>query len=121
MRFSIAFLVCLVASLAHAAITIDRPALSLDVGGAEQLEVSPAVDGATWTSSDPTVAQVYANGFVLGLKHGSATISATISATTPGEPAAVCQVTVTPSHQPLIDPATLKQYPDQRKFTEIFI
>src|SRR5262249_6530578 len=70
-------------------------------------------DEQTWISSDSTVAQVYPNGFVLGLKQGSAKIAVT----RPGEPPAECQVTVTPSRQPLIDPTTLKQYPDERKFT----
>jgi hypothetical protein len=104
----------LAAGAAQAVVTLDKPALVIDVGDAEPLHASPAGDGATWSSSDPAIAPVYANGFVLGLKHGSAKITVARA----GEAApAVCEVTVTPSRQPMVNPATLKQFPDERKFT----
>ena len=100
------------AAAARAAATLDKSALALDVGEAEQLHASGTTDGATWASSDPAVAQVYANGFVLALKQGATKVALA----RPGEPPAVCQVSVVPSRRPIVNPATLKQYPDDRRF-----
>src|SRR5205814_4930751 len=61
--------------LAQATITLDNPTLTLDVGGADQLHVrEPAGPDARWTTSDPTIAEVYQNGFVVALRPGPARI-----------------------------------------------
>lgn len=49
----------------------------------------------TWKSSDETVAKVDANGYVTGIKEGTAVVTAE---TTDGKHSAVCEVTVTEMH-----------------------
>jgi hypothetical protein len=100
-----------VAANAQAAVMLDKPALALDVGDAEQLHATGAVE-AQWISSDPAIAQVFSNGFVVGLKPGNAKVS--VGRT--GEPPAVCQVNVVTTRRPLVDPATLRQFSDNRRF-----
>ena len=114
MRFTWIFAMTLLLASAgsRAAVTVDKPTLAIDVGDAEQVHASPGSDATQWASSDPSVAQVYANGFVVALKQGTTKITVT----QPGQPPAVCQVTVTTSRQPIVNPATLKQFTDDRRF-----
>ena len=73
-----------------------KPSTALVVGGTETLTATVAPTNATdktvgWTSSDPTVASIDANGKLTALKAGQTTITAT---TTDGGFAATCVVTV---------------------------
>src|SRR5438876_2970336 len=99
---------------AQADVTLDKPILTIDIGGAQQLHVKDPAEAhdLRWASSDSTVAQVYANAFVIALRPGTVNVTATRR----GEPPALCAVTVTESRQPMVNPATLKQFPDERKF-----
>src|SRR5688500_7544465 len=80
-------------------------AVKLTVGGAERLGAD--VSGAPWTSSDPKVAQVLSNGFVIGLTPGQATVKR-------GD--AEYKVSVVEDNRPIVLPASLKQFLDNRKF-----
>ena len=99
---------------AQADVTLDKPILTIDIGGAQQLHVKDPAEAhdLRWASSDSTVAQVYANAFVIALRPGTVNVTATRR----GEPPALCAVTVAESRQPMVNPATLKQFPDERKF-----
>ena len=77
-------------------VTLNKIALSLEVGQAEALQATlqPAEASnmnMTWTSSAPAVATVSGTGLVTAVAHGSATITVT---TQDGNKTATCQVTV---------------------------
>jgi hypothetical protein len=74
----------------------------LGIGEARRL-TAPAA--AAWASSDPAVATVYANGFVVGLKEGRTIVS-------PGD----WQVRVIPPPKEAGNATSLKQFPDDRQF-----
>jgi hypothetical protein len=80
--------------------------VALAVGAARRLQ--SAGGSEKWSSSDASVAEVYQNGFVIGVKPGEATVHA------PDETAFT--VTVKVVEQPLINPSTLKQYNNVRRF-----
>lgn len=93
----------------------NQGALELTVGGAARLRLnSPPTNALQWESSAPSVAQVFQNGFVVGLTPGQVRILARHG---PATEAAECVVTVVSSRSLLVDPATLKQFPDNRAFT----
>ena len=78
-------------------VTLDRTELTLAVGAGETLTATVQPDSAadktvTWTSSDPSVAEV-AGGVVTAKKAGTATITATSAMD--GNASASCLVTVT--------------------------
>src|SRR4051794_373323 len=103
-------------NFAVAGITIDRKTLDLDAGAAQPLHAQGAAAGdLRWTSSDPAIAAVYRNGYVVALRPGSAKISVAAAASSAEAPQQ-CAVTVTEPRAPLVNPATLKQYPDSRRF-----
>jgi uncharacterized protein YjdB len=83
--------------IAVTGVTLDKPALALEVGGSETLTATVLPDNAstktvTWSSSDEAIAKVDAtSGEVVGVKAGTATITAT---TTDGNKTAICTVTV---------------------------
>src|SRR5204863_8599200 len=86
--------------------------LALSAGAAEQMQLKNAKSNEVkWSSDDPKVAQIFQNGFVIALRAGSTKVRAQQSAST-----AECIVNVTESNSPLIDPATLQQYDDNRVF-----
>lgn len=84
-------------AIAVTGITVTPAQAGVAVGGTVQLTATVAPANATnaavtWTSSDPTVATVDANGLVAGVKAGTATITAT---TADGAFATTSVVTVT--------------------------
>jgi hypothetical protein len=96
-------------------LVLNRASLELQAGAAAQLSLkSGAGGGVLWKSSAPQIAQVFQNGFVVGLKPGQARVQAQEAG---ANQAADCLVTVEDARQSLVDPATLKQYPDNREFT----
>ncbi len=99
---------------AGAEVTLNKATLGLEVGSVERLslEGSPG-SGVRWESSAPQIAQVFQNGFVVGLSPGEARVRVLESGT--GE-AAECVITVKAEHMLVVDPATLKQYPNSREF-----
>ena len=77
-------------------VTLDKPSLTLAVGGTETLTPTVSPDNATnqnvtWSSRNPSVATV-ANGIVTAVAAGNATITV---ATQDGNRTATCAVTVT--------------------------
>ena len=77
-------------------VSLNKTSTTLTVGGSETLIATVAPANATnkavtWSSSDPTVATVDANGKVTAKKVGTATITVT---TTDGNKTATCAVTV---------------------------
>jgi hypothetical protein len=93
----------------------NRSSLEIQVGAAGQLGLNANADaggGVGWKSSAPQIAQVFQNGFVVGLRPGQATVTREAGA----NKAAECLVTVQAVHPPLVNPADLKQYPDNREF-----
>lgn len=73
--------------------TISQSTLALNVGGSATLTAKTGEDtnGFTWSSSDPSVAEVTGAGVVTGKKAGTATITATHT----NGATATCAVTVT--------------------------
>lgn len=112
-HFCMAPLLLLVSWAAWGKVTLDQPALTLEPGAAERLHATGA-DTLHWESSAPQIAQVFQNGFVVGVSAGEAHIK--VTSTAAGE-LAECVVTVKAPQAPVVDPATLKQYPDSRSFT----
>jgi len=98
----------------RAEVALNLASLLLHVGTAAQIDLKGGRKGnVRWESSAPQIAQVFQNGFVVGLKPGQAQVRARKAGT---DEAAECLVTVEDARQSLVDPATLKQYPDNRKF-----
>jgi hypothetical protein len=98
----------------QAQVVLNRASLKLQVGAAERLGLKTGAGGGLrWTSSAPQIAQVFQNGFVVGLKPGQARVQAQAAGLSE---AADCLVTIEGVQQSLVDPATLKQYPDNRAF-----
>ena len=93
-------------------VTLDKTAVTLEKGKTQKLVATVAPDTATdksikWTSSNPSIATVDANGLVTAIADGTATITAT----TANGKAATCAVTVSsvteptePSTEPPTDP-----------------
>lgn len=86
-------------SVAVTGVSLNKTALTLDVGGSETLTaiVSPANAAdktVSWSSDTPAVAKVDDNGNVTAVKAGTATITVT---TTDGVHTATCTVTVNKS------------------------
>jgi len=82
-------------------VTLDKPTLSLAVGGSEALAATvlpadAADKNVTWTSSDENIATVDAAGTVTAVAEGTATITATAGGKT-----ASCVVTVSPAAIPV--------------------
>ena len=85
------------ATIAVTGVTLNKTALTLNIGASETLTATVAPADATnkkvtWKSSDAAVASVDANGKVTGVKAGEATITVT---TEDGAKTATCKVTVT--------------------------
>jgi hypothetical protein len=97
---------------AHAKVELERKTVTIGVGEAVQLRAKGA-EGARWESSDAKTASAYQNGFVIGLKPGVTRVR--VGSGT--KDSAECTVTVKLIEQPLINPASLKQFDDNRKFT----
>src|SRR5689334_2801255 len=104
-------LACLLgfAPAAHADATLTKTTLKLEAGNVEQLKLKQG-DPTTiaWKSADPKIAAVYGHGYVCGIHPGQTTISA-------GD--ATCTVTIVEPNESLVTAASLKQYPDNRRFT----
>lgn len=96
-------------------ITLDKTSFELQVGNAQQVSVKAGKGGGDiqWESSAPQIAQVFQNGYVIGLMPGEARVRAH---GTGSNSFAECLVRIVPNHPPLQDSATLEQYPDNRKF-----
>lgn len=106
-RFVAAFAI-LLAVATHGAVTLDATQITLGIGAARQLKPNgAAASSLKWESSDPKVAAVYGNGFVIGLTAGTAKVHAA---------EAECTVTVKEIEPPLVNPSTLKQFSDTRRF-----
>jgi hypothetical protein len=98
---------------ATARLALDRTSLTLEAGDAARLHATGA--GALhWESSAPNLVEVFQNGFVIGLAPGRARIMVRASG---ADDTAECLVTVQSVQPPaLVQPETLQQYPDSRKF-----
>lgn len=103
-RIALIVFLC-IAAIASAQVTPDKPSVKLVIGAAERLKAS---GGSQWTSSDPSIVQVFQNGFVIGLKPGEARVN--------GGKDANYVVTVVEDDRPIVLPASLKQFPDNRRF-----
>lgn len=90
----------------------DDHSTTLNVGDVQQLEVGGGDGAIRWQSSDPRIAVVYGNGYVAGLRVGTVKISA--GGTKNSAQAFRVEVRADPPN--LIDPATLKQFDDNRVF-----
>ena len=114
MKWFSALAVAIVLSCASvaAAASIDPAALKLAVGEGKKLRSTSAP--APWTSSDPFVAAVYSNGFVVALKPGEASIRAGGGGGGNGNDA--CRVRVLNPDEAVIPLAAIKQYKDNREF-----
>jgi hypothetical protein len=100
---------------AGAEVAFDKATLELEVGSIERIKLAGGQGtGVRWESSVPQIVQVFQNGFVVGLTPGEARVRLREAGT---NEAAVCVVTVKAAHALVVDPATLKQYPDSREFT----
>jgi hypothetical protein len=105
------------AAAAAANVTIDHGSITVGAGAVAKLEVTAGGDAKSlqWTTSNPRVAQVYANGTVVGIAPGEVTIIVA----EPGQSSssgARCDVTVQHTAPPMIDVSQIKQYPDNRVF-----
>jgi hypothetical protein len=96
-----------------AQVALKKAALEIQVGSAERLALKAGTgEGGPWKSTAPQIAQVFQNGFVVGLSPGQARVTREAGA----NEAAEFLITVESFHPPLLDPSTLKQYPDSREF-----
>lgn len=87
--------------------------LGIEVGGAARLTLPSRPGGALrWSSSQPGVADVYDSGVVVALQPGTTWITGAVN----GRSAAQCAVSVVGSPAPWIDPRSLRQYQDDRRF-----
>jgi len=94
-------------SLSLAAHAEEPTSVHLSPGQVHRLPAS-----AHYESSAPGTAEVFNNGLVAALQPGTARIRAT----SPNAPAIEYTITIDSKEPPLVDPATLKQYPDNRRF-----
>jgi hypothetical protein len=100
---------------ARAGLVLNLDSLRIHPAAAARISLkSGPADELRWESSDPKIAQVFQNGFVVGLKPGQARVTVRRA---DASDTAQCLVTVTPVPSLLADPSTLKQYPDDRSFT----
>src|SRR5688572_24726382 len=106
MQMTVAPRIAACAVLAFATLAHAQQALKLTIGCAQRLTSKDATAGQ-WTASDQKVAQVFQNGFVIGLAAGDATV---------GNGSAKWAVTVVEDDRPIVLPASLKQFPDSRRF-----
>ena len=105
------------AAVAVTGVTLNKTALTLNIGASETLSATVAPADATnkkvtWKSSDAAVASVDANGKVTGVKAGEATITVT---TEDGGKTATCKVTVKPNLVSEITLAALAIYVGESK------
>jgi len=99
----------------RAEVTLNKTSLEVHVGAAAQLGLTSGKGGdVRWESSAPQIAQVFQNGYVVGISPGQARVLARKAG---ANEAAECLVTVQALQQSPVDPATLKQYADSREFT----
>ena len=92
-------------------IALDKTALSLTPGGTAELDATVTPDNATdksvtWTSGDTSVATVDANGTIIAVAPGTATITAT--ANDSSGKSASCTVTVIPAVTPIVPGDTVR-------------
>ena len=104
-------------SVAVTGVTLNKTALTLNIGANETLSATVAPADATnkkvtWKSSDAAVATVDANGKVTAVKAGEATITVT---TEDGGKTATCKVTVQPKLVSEITLAALAIYVGESK------
>jgi len=110
----LAAIILLAANFARAEPRLSRSSLDMDVCSVERLIPNELKGSAVrWSSTDQKVAQVYQNGYVVALHPGKAMIKALAET---GGAEAMCVVTVIEPDEPLVDPATLQQYDDNRVF-----
>src|SRR5436305_4781155 len=109
----LALLLGMICSAALAQVSLKDQTATVLLGGVRRLEASGAApEKLRWQSSDPTIAAVYGNGFVVGLREGSATVRASADNAAP----AICAMEVIEDQPVVIDPAGLKQFDDNRAF-----
>ena len=113
-KLTIALLVCWCAS-GWAKLNLNKTELVVETGAAERLALETGAGKVLWESSDPKVAQVLQNGFVIGLTPGETKIRVSNSTTKEGTE---CAVKVTTPQHPVVNPEKLKQYPDSRMFMQ---
>jgi hypothetical protein len=89
---------------------VESTGLKVSVGSSAR--ITNNAGSFRYESSAPEVAEIFQNGFVVGLKPGQARIMAHAQG---GDVAYT--VTVESPSQALVDPATLTQFPDSRGFT----
>lgn len=104
-------------SVAVTGVTLNKTALTLNIGANETLSATVAPADATnqkvtWKSDKPEIATVDANGKVTGVKAGEATITVT---TEDGGKTATCKVTVKPNLVSEITLAALAIYVGESK------
>ena len=104
-------------SVAVTGVTLNKTALTLNIGASETLSATVAPADATnkkvtWKSSDAAVATVDTNGKVTAVKAGEATITVT---TEDGGKTATCKVTVKPNLVSEITLAALAIYVGESK------
>jgi len=112
MRAMLLFVLLIVALVSMSAAPAAKPTLApaslvLDVGEAKKLELRGAGADAKWETSDPQLAAVYSNGWLIALKPGDVVVNAG---------GASSKVRVVDSADRLVNPATIQQYPDNRTF-----
>src|SRR5687768_7361548 len=107
----VATLLLMCAAVAHAAIEPAEVKLAVGEGRLlKSLAASPGLaSGATteWRSSDPSVANVYKNGFVVALKPGQATVRLGND---------VCRVRVITGDEKIVPLSSIQQFKDNREF-----
>src|SRR5829696_6281785 len=100
------FALILLLATACTAAAVEPAELKLTVGEGQKLKV----DGASapqWVCTDPAVAAVYANGFVVALKPGQAAVKL-------GDD--VCRVRVTTEDDRVRPLSSIQQFKDNREF-----
>ena len=91
---------------------IEPAELKLAVGEGRLLKSSAttAAAAAQWSSTDPAVAAVYKNGFVVALKPGQATVRAGAGGND------VCRVHVITGDEKIVPLSSIQQFKDNREF-----
>lgn len=84
--------------------------MHLSVGSAYRLPVTKHI--ARLESTNSNTVEAFNNGYLIGLQAGEARIRTIQSDGSTSE----CQVSVREPDEPMVDPATLKQFPDDRRF-----